>query len=756
MIEFLKQVKSNRFLKAVVPNLGELKFLAKFFLVFLIGFTFVQLFLYTGHTRAADSNAQGKGTTTTPGSYQTVSSGAVGMVTQTFAPWLLDCKEIGSAARTSGIDDSSIRPYQQCQSEDVTRTSGLMNQNMGIVGRLIKSETSMLQVQIANPAAPANYYASRVTGKTFAASPTSGNEVLAPMFHFSKAMQNLAYGAVVIILVISALSTLLSFIGNGEQKVTLIQLMVNTGITLFFITFFYQFGAIIYDLTVNYGNALVASTLEPYINAKIILERLQPGGDLNVSALLNVFEFSGVSQGVLTVANNVFYSIKPAIVQSVDAFTKNIATSLPLGSSTGYLFSIGGGVVSYLISGVISSVLGSTAIFDALIAFVIFSLNLKIWINLLTAFLSLNIYMGVGPLMMLNGISGGYDKIKNVFKTMLAYGLVFPMTFMFIMLGAIMMNFYIPRDYAAQKAGKTRDQSLLCVYATNDPISQEGKLAERVQFQVLGRTLGPGNNFYDDPNVFRRENTEFQDIYDVTPSYMNGEERSCRSNLFPDAFMFLPAPLGNYGNRLLQIQTTDILMRTIMAIAFLIIASRAPDILKELLKVEEMKSVQGMGSVFKAGLKPLIGTGSLGFSAGGPLLMGGGKLLLNTPLPFAGYLSKGLQRIGSRMQGGGPLNTASVSDLYGKFKGGYSYSKAASMYGEQVRGLTGAGIPAAEANLIAIQNMGQSFAKLSATSNAMADIFGSLTSSAAGLVKAFGDIGQQVGKITTVLSIDEL
>lgn len=738
-------VASNRFLKAVLPKSSDFSFLFKGFIIFFVIFTFFQFFSYSSwKTRAADAEETGA-------TVGTAAAGTISLVTQTFLSSLLECKNYAALAGSSGVENASqIIDYADCKEAALNpeKQTGLIQKNLGAVGRLLNTSTAMYETRIANPGLPSSYYANKVLGRAQAASPTSGNEILSPMYNFNRAMQNIAYGAVVIILVISALSSLLSYLGNGEQKITLIQLMLNTGLTLIFIASFYTLGAIVYDLTVNYGNSIVATTLEPYINAKIILERLQAGGDLNVTALLNVFEFAGVSQGLVTVANNVFYSIKPAITQSIDAFTSNIATELPLGAQTGALFSIGGGVVSYLISGVISSILGSQAIFDALIAFVIFSLNLKIFLNLLTAFLTFNIYMGIGPIMMLNGISGGFDKIKNVFKTLFAYGLVFPVTFLFILLGAIMMNFYV----ADNKDGTRKvDESLLCVYRTNDPVATEAELADRA---ILGRILGP--NFNDDPSVFRRENTEFQDIYDVTPAFTTADDkRACRSSLFRTPFMALPAPLGNYGNRLLQAQTTDILMRTIIGIAFLILATRAPDLLKELLQVDELQSLKGLGGAFKAGFKPLLGAGSIGFGRGGAIVLGLGKLGTKIPFPVLGKLKGPLENLGRDLRNP-KSNLASISDLYGKFKGGYAFDDAKGLYDKQVLGLTAQGMPLAQAQQLAVQNVAQNFAKLASSGQFLSSIFDNLIVSVTGLIKIFEQMGDKLSNFTALTSIDEV
>jgi hypothetical protein len=638
--------------KIFLPDGKDLTLLVKGFFALLVALTFINLIQYTAsQTNAQSTTDTSVGRRRANNSLDSIADKA--NVTLIGYGLLSQSCPIGSnLAESTAGPNYDANPCNLFIESGGTPKSGFIEMDMGAVGRLINSSSAMYDTKIASPSTAVQYYASRLKGTAYAAeSRAAGREVLAPVFFMSQAMRNIAYGVVVIILVISALSTLISYIGNSEQKITLIQLMINTALTLVFITFFYEIAAIIYDLTVNYGNTLVASAMEPFINAQIILERLQAGGDLNVTALVNTFQFSGVSQGIVTVANNVLLGLKPAISQSIDALGSNLLNEFgSVGKLIGGLNSYAASGVSFGASGIISSLLGSQAIFDALIAWTFFFINVRIWANLFVAFVSYNLYVGFGPLMMLSGIGGGYDKIKNTFKTLFAYGLVFPVTFLFILLGATMMNFFIRNNLQNYSNEDGTVKTPLCVYRPGDPADAEASLANR----------DASNGFGDDPTAFRKENTDFQDVFDTKPAYYVDGQRACRSSLFPVPWTFLPAPLGNYGNRLLQIQTTDTLMRTVMSLVFMIMATRAPALIKELLQVQELKSLQGMGKALKSGVSPLLGVGAAG--AGIALGLSGKVLGAPFKIPLGEKRKKAIQ--GTALYGQLANWTSSKSSIY--------------------------------------------------------------------------------------------
>jgi hypothetical protein len=673
--------KTKAFVKTLVPSLKEIAFFCKLGFVLSIILTFIYLFQYSGYQLHANaqSGEYGQGDAI---------SGGLNYIPNVLLPPLIGC---GGSQLSKSVGGADQRQNLLCNPEatNTTETDADGNKvnlmvpiDLGATGRLINSTSYLYDEDIAVPGETVQYYANKLRGTAYADSATSGREVLTPMFKLNYTLKNIAYGLIVILLVVSSMSILIGYLSGAEQKLSLVQLMINCGFSLFFITFFYEIAAIIYDLTVNYGNTIVASAMEPFINAHFILDRLGPGGDLNVTALVNAYQFSGVSEGIITVTNNIFMGLTPAITQTVDGFSRNALNDLPLniGKIIGAINGFAGGGVSYGASTLISSLLGSQAIFNAIIAFVFFTINFKIWGNLLFAFIKFNLYVAFGPLLMLSAVGKGYDEIKNTFKTLVKHGLTFPLTFLFILLGATMMNFFIRSGAAGQEGlGDAIKGDVLCIYSSQDPTADE--LEDTFARRSVGVHTGIGSE--SDPRAFKRNWTDFQDIYDVKADTVTDgtvTKRDCRSSLFPTPFAFLPAPLGNYGNRLMQIQTTDSLIRTVLAIAFLVMATRVPQILEETLQVKEASWSQNMGAVFGGSISAVLGVAGLAFSAAPTIALKGMGYAANKKIPpwlggawlsnNRGLLRKGGDYLAPKQQ------TVSLAETLGFLRGNFDAQEA--------------------------------------------------------------------------------
>jgi hypothetical protein len=528
----------------------------------------------------------------------------------------------------------------------------------GTTGRILNAGASLYDTQMIQPGATAEYYASNIKGTTYAADdPTSGRSFLAPIFMLNQLMVNLAYGLVVVVLLFSSLNILLSSLTGGEERYTLVQLLANAAVTLIAITFYYEIAAIVYDLTVNYGNALVAGILTPYINSQVILERLSPGGDISVVVMLNTFELHGISDTLNVVAQNITSGLYPALSQSAIALNRALTTAHVLqGDAYGAAAAVtgfGGAISSVGISAVVSSFLGNKEIFDAIIAWAILFINLKIFVNLITSSITIHVYAAIGPMISLGAIKGGFGVVGESYKNLFAVCAVFPLTFLLILMGAIAMNIFIRPNPGTSTDVDTGAASVLCKYGTGDPTSTAEGTVNRDIFtssgaQLLGQDLSKEN-----PKEFRVRNTLNQRVYDVTPANVNGGVRDCRPALFQSPFAFIPAPFGNIGNRMVQIQTIDSLIRTFLGIIFLIMAGRAPRILDEALGIKKMGFLNGIGGAFKQGAESFFAVGGAAVSMGMPiatgLLKGGVSLAGRAPLaPFArgdksvvgGYLSR--------------------------------------------------------------------------------------------------------------------
>lgn len=677
-----------------------------------------------------------------------------------------------------------------------TNSTGLIDIDYGATGRLLNASSSVYDTQLVQPGATAEYYASKIKGEAFAAeNPMSGRSVLAPVFILNQNMVNLAYGLVVIILIMSSLNILLSSLTGGEERVTIVQLLINAGVTLIMITFYYEIAAIIYDLTVNYGNALVASIMSPFINSRIILERLSPGGDLAIVNLLNTYQFIGVSDSLLVVTNSIAAGIYPAIAQSGSALASTLGGRGNFSSFNGVasFMQFAGSISSTGVSSIISSFLGNKEVFDAIISWTVFFINLKIFINLLSSFITFTIYVGFGPLIALGGINGGFEKISESFKALVSFGLVFPLTFLFILLGATSMNLFVRTGNEEVSGG------ILCKYSPNDPANTQQGIIDRGGAELWLNTLIGGNPTLEDPAQARMKNYINQNIFDVVPakfynnvnvtqpdgSVTQTDIRDCRPALFPLPWTFIPAPFGTIGQRQLQVQTIDSLIRTFLGIVFLIMASRTPAILEEVLEVKQMGALKGMMNAFSTGAKTFFGVGSTAVGIGVPIGIGVTKFALNSvPIPFLGALSKKVATYGGKFRGwrqqkaginqngmagqvtntrgakfrrasGAFFDTASIGDFTrSATESGFGGAKAA--YGSTYNGLIGAGFSPEEAQKIAMINIGQN---LGAVTKGLND-FGRLIQGANGVIdqftKSLGEATRSLQSLISLSVIDEI
>lgn len=668
---------------------------------------------------------------------------------------------------------------------------GWIQIDYGATGRLINSTASIYGTQAVQPGMTVEYYAKRIRGEVLAAdNPMSGRSVLAPILVLNQNLVNLAYGLVVIILLVSSLNILLSSLTGSEEKVTIVQLIINAGVTLFMITFYYEIAAIIYDLTVNYGNALVASVMSPFINSKIILERLSPGGDLALINLLNVYQFVGVSDAFLVVLQSIMSGLYPAIAQSASAIGASFGGrgnfDSPFNIFAGF-FQFAGGLGATGASAFISSFLGNTEIIQAIISWTIFGINIKIFINLLSSFVTFTIYVGFGPLIALGGIEGGFTKISDSFKKLVSLGLVFPLTFLFILLGATVLNLSIrERPYDASQDSVSAIP--LCKYSPSDPANTENSIIDTDGLtEWLQRTVG-GNPDVEDPARFRNKNFINQNIFDVVPKgYIEGL-RDCRSSLFPVPWTFIPAPFGTVGQRQLQIQTIDSLVRTFLALVFMILAARVPSIINETLGVKDMSSLSNITAAFNGGLKAVLGAGGTVFASALPVTT---TLVGNTPIPFAGHIPGIVGWLGSRFGrlGSGRLGQtlstlgrivspksitgiaadlstrkktpAEMVDQFNSVRNSFldSTSGAAPTTGTPVSGASTAAAGAmdsAYASLIAAVQLGTAFKDLSKEVTMLGQVFGAAGTAIQAATAQIQAFARDLRNLIATVSIDEI
>lgn len=699
--------KIKRVFYASLPSKNDFSLLTRFIVVLFVLATFYSIFQYSSTANAQNQDRESS-ETALQGVLIGLQSPANGC-----AAYIKDTSAITNTAG-AGITQSQICGAQLREVTSAANAGTLVAFDYGATGRLLNASASTYDVNVAKPGTTLEYYASRARGTVMAQSdPTSGRNTLAPVLVLNQTMANLAYALVVIVLMVSGLSLLIGSLAGAEEKFTIVQLLINAGITILMITFYYEIAAIIFDLVVNYGNSLVASVMSPYINSYAILDRLQPGGDLGITAVLNTFQFVGVSDGLLTVVQNVFAGFYPALAQTSSSFFRSIAGEglFPQGGLTNiaYSYSVGlaGSAASLGIAAVVTSFLGNTELISTIVAWVIFYLNIKIFINLLTAFLTFSITVGFGPLIVLTGVSGGFDKIKDSFKSLIAAAGVFPLTFLLILLGAASTNIRI-NDSVAEQTGNPAEpaRQVLCRYSTSDPANTENSIIQSSVVEGMVDTLLPGNQSFLDPSDARARNFLNQRIFDTVPVAVDANGvPNCRPQLFPIPWTYIPAPFGSMGIRSLQSQTIDSLVRTFMGIIFIIMASRAPKILDEILEVKKYGFLDKLANPFKAGASGFFGVGATALSIGAPLGIMGAK----SGLKYLGGLRlggafKGLDNFTKRIQAG---RTAKFIQNQANPTLGKALSRLTNYdKGQLIAANMQEGIPGFNANAQTLQNLG--------------------------------------------------
>lgn len=805
--------KIKRLLISGLPSSKEAGLFIKGLILVMVLFTFGVIFNYTSTAHA-----------------QSVKDNAFSGITLTFIDTPAGCAGIHGFGNSEALKISTVTttagygrnaqdacgPSFQALEGSASSSSSTGSNNVsfaevdyGATGRVLNGGVSLYQNDAIQPGMTVEYYASKIRGVASAAdNPTSGRSVLAPIFFLNQAMVNLAYALVAVVLVFSALNILISSLTGAEERFTLVQLLINAGVTLIAISFYYEIAAIIFDVGVNYGNSLVASIMSPFINSQVILDRLQPGGDLSIIAVINTFEFTGVSDGLLNVTQNIASGLFPAITQSSIAINKALTNNPAVIASQawsgdflgaiGNTFGLAGGVSSIGISYIVSNFLGNKEIFDAVIAWAVFFVNIKIFFNLLSSFLSFCIYTGFGPMIALGGITGGFEKISTSFKSLFALAAVFPLTFLLILLGATSMNMFI-RDGTSdtvlggtQNAGSSgaASASVLCKYSTADPQNTQDKIINRDPITGFLDGIINGDSGKDNPTDFRNRNYLNQRIFDVTPANKQGNVRDCRPSLFPVPFTFIPAPFGTIGNRQMQVQTIDSLVRTFLGIIFLILASRAPKILEEVLEVKHLGSLNGLVGAFKSGTESFFAVGGVALSVGLPLTntltKAGSGFIANRAIRFRSNGGSRLGGIGNAIGGfadrrnaakqqreinsglldasGNKLGSnvpkySSLGDIFGSYTSNRSdqfknATAAAKMNGLST-GMQNAGAPAMAADVFAGQKIFADYDKLTKQMNVFGNSIQTATSAITAMVDAAQKFSAQASKLITLDILDQ-
>ena len=421
------------------------------------------------------------------------------------------------------------------------------------------------------------YVAEKFSPTVSAQTQSSALQGLSPILVIWGIGRNITYIVLAISLVITGLVLYFGAKGGKQNNATAGVMISEIVVTLIFITISYPIGAIVVDLVVNLGNALIANLLNPFINSNSILANLYtPSSNTNILNLVGDLQRVGVSsstvnliksglnyiQTPLSNANQFISGIVKTPGNDLGTQLSNIPASLLIGTLATIVFAVAQGVANQGIN---------QYLIVAIISFTIFILVFRITFSLLGSFVGIILTIGFSPLLLIGGAFPGinaFTNFANWLKRLISLAIVFPITFGLLLLSAIFLNLK-QSDTSSVNTGAP------CVYQnTNGSVP------------VLGTDKGVSSYFYD---VKRFPDTTSVPIPTTTPQVpltqsddTNAQIRKCFPVLLPPKFSWFPAPIGSFGSGF----DIDDFTRYVVGLAFLIIIPNISKVVQEALKIK--------------------------------------------------------------------------------------------------------------------------------------------------------------------------
>jgi len=440
---------------------------------------------------------------------------------------------------------SSLPPEIQSQVRSGNYVHG------GLIGSLAYYDSIVYDNPPASSVHYATYLAEKIGAVPAYAQQVSGADMFRPVIIIWQKARDISLTFMVIVMILLAFSILIRR-KTSSEIVSPINSLVGLGVSLILIVFSYPITAFIVDIGTNVGNRFVASLLNPYINAKDLLEGLYtPGSGYNIIDMVVDIQAIGVGGTLVSIVEKIVGSSMPILSEDIQNFFGGLSRG---GNMIGGLIGAIGTFFSWIITGIISQVLAATlskeaggSLFTLIASFVLFFVNVRVTFALFIAYVSLAAKVAISPFAFVGtAFPGGFNGIWNWVKTVLADALVFPTVFAGILLAAIFLNLrmsVLPDQCKTLRvAGSTGDRSF---------------------------------------------------FFDATP--YNGDD--CYPALLPPRFNYLPAPIGY-----IQGTNADAVARTIIAVGILLVTPSAGGMWKEILGVKEFRFFQAIGASIRAGL----------------------------------------------------------------------------------------------------------------------------------------------------------
>ena len=356
---------------------------------------------------------------------------------------------------------------------------------------------------------------------------------------------------------------------GGQETVSLLSGVANAAVAMIVITFSYAIAGVIVDIFSNVMNGVVATTFQGFINSQEVLAKLY-NVNSNVNVLTLMSELSGI--GVSQSAQNLFQSALTGIsypLESVKGVFNGLGDIklgfLPVGTAVGMFAS----VFVDLLSGIITQFFNNSSLINAIVAFTIFIISLRVVFALIGAYVAIVFKIMFSPFILLPAaLPGNAGKtIMGWVLSLIANALTFPAIFACLLMAAMFLNL---------NANLTAADSAGCNYVSTLNPGRESK--------IQGNTI-PSKVFV----VTRFGN-------DGTADGVTKEQIGCYPLVLPPKFNYWPAPLGY-----IQGVEPDDLIRFVIALSFIVMTPSVPKILQQLLKVPQDSLLAGVSQGFKSG-----------------------------------------------------------------------------------------------------------------------------------------------------------
>jgi hypothetical protein len=413
----------------------------------------------------------------------------------------------------------------------------------------------------------------------------SGFNQFAPITPLWGLFRNIALLMFVVVFVAIGFFILIQRKMGGQETVSLVSGIVNASVAMIVIAFSYAIGGFLVDIFINIANGVVASTFNDFINSREILDKLNiANSGVNILTLMNELSNIGVSQS----AANLFQGALTGLAypaQSVkdvfSGFGGVNAGPFPVGAAIGFFSS----AFVDILMGIINSGFNHNSLINAIIAFVIFIIMIRVVFAMLGAYISIVFKIMFAPFILLPAaLPGNAGKVvMSWILSLIASCLTFPAIFACILMSAMFLNLNANISDGTKTGSDGFNYFADCNYNSQlNPTNQgviQGNTRPSTKF-VVTRLGDDGKN----PATGKFNTNSF------------GEHSQCYPLALPGKFNVWPAPFGN-----LQGVEPDDLIRFVIALAFIVITPSVPKIIQQMLKVPQDNLLAGVSQGLRSG-----------------------------------------------------------------------------------------------------------------------------------------------------------